>query len=297
MTNEERLAKLEKLQAEIKEATKREAKEIKEIMKADKADQFFYLMQGCFPKLGKDAILYYKKEENIIIPATEIEVDKIAAAGGARVEIIFPFFLENQKAVIKLLENSYNIYSVTVKPSKVVNWKFSTIFASVTKPEGAFSIPATITLEAYGKKKIEHVFLHDDGYTTERDIAKNNLYSFDEDKINNTVPNVELVALYWNYRKDPYVLRKEYKNLDENLFKVIFSECIMKDEEVIEFVKKYKIGFPNHLSKAKNNSVSAIIFNKSRISSKDCLYTAQEVDNIFNELIELFDKHIKNFYE
>ena len=130
MTNEERLAKLEKLQAEIKEATKREAKEIKEIMKADKADQFFYLMQGCFPKLGKDAILYYKKEENIIIPATEIEVDKIAAAGGARVEIIFPFFLENQKAVIKLLENSYNIYSVTVKPSKIVNWKFSTIFAS-----------------------------------------------------------------------------------------------------------------------------------------------------------------------
>ena len=297
MTNEERSAAFEKLQAEIKEAIKKEAKEIKEIMKADKADQFFYLMQGCFPKLDRDTILYYKKEENIIIPATEIEVDKIAMAGGAQVEILFPFFLENQKAVIKLLENSLNMYSLTVKPFKNVNWVSSTICASTTAPKGIFSIPATITLEAYGKKKVEPVFLHDCGYTTKKDIVKKNLYSFDEDKIDNTIPNVELAALYWNYRKDPYVLRKEYKNLDENLFKVIFSECIMKDEEVIEFVKKYKIGFPNHLSKAKNNSVSAIIFNKSRISSKDCLYTAQEIDNIFNELITLFDKHIKSFYE
>ena len=297
MTNEERSAAFEKLQAEIKEAIKKEAKEIKEIMKADKADQFFYLMQGCFPKLDRDTILYYKKEENIIIPATEIEVDKIAMAGGAQVEILFPFFLENQKAVIKLLENSLNMYSLTVKPFKNVNWVSSTICASTTAPKGIFSIPATITLEAYGKKKVEPVFLHDCGYTTKKDIVKKNLYSFDEDKIDNTIPNVELAALYWNYRKDPYVLRKEYKNLDENLFKVIFSECIMKDEEVIEFVKKYKIGFPNHLSKAKNNSVSAIIFNKSRISSKDCLYTAQEINNIFNELITLFDKHIKSFYE
>ena len=294
MTNEERSAAFEKLQAEIKEAIKKEAKEIKEIMKADKADQFFYLMQGCFPKLDRDTILYYKKEENIIIPATEIEVDKIAMAGGAQVEILFPFFLENQKAVIKLLENSLNMYSLTVKPFKNVNWVSSTICASTTAPKGIFSIPATITLEAYGKKKVEP---HDCGYTTKKDIVKKNLYSFDEDKIDNTIPNVELAALYWNYRKDPYVLRKEYKNLDENLFKVIFSECIMKDEEVIEFVKKYKIGFPNHLSKAKNNSVSAIIFNKSRISSKDCLYTAQEINNIFNELITLFDKHIKSFYE
>ena len=254
-------------------------------------------MQGCFPKLDRDTILYYKKEENIIIPATEIEVDKIAMAGGAQVEILFPFFLENQKAVIKLLENSLNMYSLTVKPFKNVNWVSSTICASTTAPKGIFSIPATITLEAYGKKKVEPVFLHDCGYTTKKDIVKKNLYSFDEDKIDNTIPNVELAALYWNYRKDPYVLRKEYKNLDENLFKVIFSECIMKDEEVIEFVKKYKIGFPNHLSKAKNNSVSAIIFNKSRISSKDCLYTAQEINNIFNELITLFDKHIKSFYE